>query len=89
MSLTPPPVSGLDVHKALYGSEFKFDKEAQIAEMQALTKQIYETYKSEGSKVSETAPRILITGCPNCRRYRKDYSLQLRKNGGVVVTYEN
>ncbi|MDK9712069.1 double-cubane-cluster-containing anaerobic reductase [Acidaminobacter sp.] len=88
MSLTPPPVSGLDIHKALYGSEFKFDKEAQIVEMQALTKQIYETYKVEGSKISENAPRILITGCTIAGATEKIITA-IEENGGVVVTYEN
>jgi benzoyl-CoA reductase/2-hydroxyglutaryl-CoA dehydratase subunit BcrC/BadD/HgdB len=88
MSFTPPPVSGLDIHKALYGSEFKFDKEAQITEMKALTHKIYEDYKINGSKISETAPRILITGCPIAGATEKIITA-IEENGGVVVAYEN
>jgi benzoyl-CoA reductase/2-hydroxyglutaryl-CoA dehydratase subunit BcrC/BadD/HgdB len=88
MSLTPPPVTGLDIHKALYGSEFKFDKEDQIEEMKALTQKIYEEYRTIGSKVSPEAPRILITGCPIAGATEKIITA-IEENGGVVVTYEN
>jgi benzoyl-CoA reductase/2-hydroxyglutaryl-CoA dehydratase subunit BcrC/BadD/HgdB len=87
-AMTPPPVKGLDIHKALYGSEFKFDKEAQIDEIKELTARIIEEYKANGSAVSEKAPRILITGCPIAVATEKVITA-VEENGGVVVAFEN
>lgn len=60
--LDPPAISGLDILKVLYGSTFKFDREANISEVEALTDRILEEYAA--GKTLESKPRVLITGCP-------------------------
>ena len=60
--LNPPAITGSDLLKVLYGTTFKFDREASIKEVEALTDQILEGY--EAGKKLESRPRILITGCP-------------------------
>ena len=51
------------IFNVLYGSQFKFDKEAMPAEIDALTEKIMKEYE-EGEK-PERRKRILLTGCPS------------------------
>ena len=48
--LDPPAISGQDILKVLYGSTFKFDREANIVDVNALTDQIEAAYK-DGKKL--------------------------------------
>lgn len=84
--LNPPAVMGQDLLKVLYGSTFKFDREASIAEILEVTERIERAYK-EGA-VLESKPRILITGCPIGGVTEKVVKA-IEDNGGVVVFYEN
>jgi len=84
--LNPPAISGADLLKVLYGSTFKFDREASIEEINALTAKITAEY--EAGKQLEAKPRILITGCPIGGVTEKVVKA-IEENGGMVVFYEN
>lgn len=82
----PPIISGLDILKVLYGSTFKFDREASIAEIDMLTDKMKEAARQ--GQVLEDKPRILITGCPIGGVTEKVVKA-IEDNGGVVVFFEN
>jgi len=84
--LNPPALSGLDILKVLYGSTFKFDREANIDEVNALTDQIEADYKN--GKQLESKPRVLITGCPIGGVTEKVVKA-IEDNGAHVVFFEN
>lgn len=84
--LKPAAISGSDLLKVLYGSTFKFDREANIVEVNELTERIMAEYKD--GKVREDRPRILITGCPIGGVTEKVVAA-IEDNGGEVVFYEN
>ena len=63
MKNDPAPMEGSKLFNVLYGSQFKFDKEAMPAEIDALTEKIMKEYE-EGEK-PERRKRILLTGCPS------------------------
>lgn len=82
----PLAMSGLDLLKVLYGSTFKFDKEASIAEIKATADMLRE--RIEKGEFLEERPRILITGCPIGGVTEKVITA-IEDNGGWVVYYEN
>lgn len=84
--LNPPALNGQDLLKVLYGSTFKFDREASIEEIKALTAKITEAY--ENGERLEAKPRILITGCPIGGVTEKVVKA-IEDNGATVVFYEN
>ena len=86
MKNDPCPVSGRDMFKLLYGSEFKFDRTGIIDELNAITDKIEKEY-AEG-KMLEKRPRIIITGCPIGGVTEKVIAA-VEDNGGVVVAMEN
>ena len=84
--LNPPALSGTDILKVVYGATFRFDKNALIAELNAMTAQV-KTQWQEGQRL-ESRPRILITGCPIGGAAEKVVRA-IEENGGWVVGYEN
>lgn len=86
MQNEPAPISGLDLHKVLYGSTFRFDRAQIPEEVEKLTEKIKTEY-AEG-KMLDKRPRILVTGCPIGGATEKVIKA-IEDNGGVVVTYEN
>lgn len=80
------PMEGSKLFNVLYGSQFKFDKEAMPAEIDALTEKIMKEYE-EGEK-PERRKRILLTGCPSSGAPMKVVKA-IEENGGNVVVYEN
>ena len=84
--LDPPAISGLDILKVLYGSTFKFDREVNISEVEALTDRILEEYAA--GKTLEAKPRVLITGCPIGGVTEKVVKA-IEDNGAHVVFFEN
>ncbi len=84
--LDPPAISGTDILKVLYGSTFKFDRSANIKEVEALTDKILAAYQN-GEKL-ERKPRILITGCPIGGVTEKVVKA-IEDNGAQVVFFEN
>ncbi|TCO76848.1 double-cubane-cluster-containing anaerobic reductase [Marinisporobacter balticus] len=84
--LNPPALSGEDILKVLYGSTFKFDREANINDINALTEKVKAEYAA-GKKL-ESKPRILITGCPIGGVTEKVVKA-IEENGAQVVFFEN
>ena len=86
MKNDPAPMDGSKLFNVLYGSQFKFDKEAMPAEIDALTEKIMKEYE-EGEK-PERRKRSLLTGCPSSGAPMKVVKA-IEENGGNVVVYEN
>lgn len=86
--LTPPPMTGLELLTVLYGVTFKTDQAEKIQSLKDLTKNLKEEYYNGVRKVSEDAPRILVTGCPIGGDTAKVITL-IEEAGAVVVAYEN
>lgn len=86
--MTPPPLTGMDILKVLRGSEFTYDKDNQIKTVKSMTQEIKKRYDDGERKVSSSAKRILITGCPLGEATDKIINL-IEENDGVVVCYEN
>lgn len=84
--LKPSAIDGLDILKVLYGSTFKFDRQANIKDINDLTTKVQEEYKA--GKTLEDKPRILITGCPIGGVTEKVVKA-IEENGGRVVFFEN
>lgn len=84
--LKPSALSGGDILKVLYGSTFKFDREANIVAVQELTEKVLAEYAA--GKVLENKPRILITGCPIGGVTEKVVTA-VEENGARVVFFEN
>ncbi|EEX7070999.1 2-hydroxyacyl-CoA dehydratase subunit D, partial [Escherichia coli O157] len=82
----PPALSGSDILKVVYGATFRFDKEALINELDAMTARIRQQGE-EGQRL-DPRPRILITGCPIGGAAEKVVRA-IEENGGWVVGYEN
>ncbi|GAU75873.1 double-cubane-cluster-containing anaerobic reductase [Fusibacter sp. 3D3] len=84
--LNPPAITGTDILKVLYGTTFKFDRKANIDEIEALTDRVLAAYEA-GEKL-ERKPRILVTGCPIGGVTEKIVKA-IEDNGGQVVFFEN
>ncbi|HDJ1198352.1 TPA: 2-hydroxyacyl-CoA dehydratase subunit D [Escherichia coli] len=84
--LNPPALSGSDILKVVYGATFRFDKEALINELDAMTARVRQQWE-EGQRLA-LRPRILITGCPIGGAAEKVVRA-IEENGGWVVGYEN
>jgi benzoyl-CoA reductase/2-hydroxyglutaryl-CoA dehydratase subunit BcrC/BadD/HgdB len=87
-AMTPPPVSGLRQLQILFGSQFKFDWNEKITELQQSIDGIKAAYAAGERPVAEQAPRILITGCPMGGVTEKVVRV-IEEAGAVVVVYEN
>jgi benzoyl-CoA reductase/2-hydroxyglutaryl-CoA dehydratase subunit BcrC/BadD/HgdB len=85
---SPPPITGAEQLKVLYGSQFKFDYEAKNKELRETIDRVKKDYESGIQNVSESAKRILITGCPLAGVTEKVVTA-IEDSGGVVVAYEN
>lgn len=85
---TPPPISGLDQLKVLYGTQFKFDFEEKNRELRETIDKIKTDMENGTTGVDNNAKRILITGCPLAGVTEKIVKA-IEDNGGVVVAYEN
>lgn len=84
----PPPISGTEQLKVLYGSQFKFDYESKNKELRNVIDKIKQNYEDGVENVSKSAKRILITGCPLSGVTEKVVTA-IEESGGVVVAYEN
>ena len=86
-ALNPPPMSGMDIHRVLYQTQFKFDRPAMKAELRKLIDDIKAEYNATEHKKSNR-PRILITGSPIAGAINK-IAPAIEEAGGDVVVYEN
>jgi benzoyl-CoA reductase/2-hydroxyglutaryl-CoA dehydratase subunit BcrC/BadD/HgdB len=86
--MTPPPITGLRQLQILFGSQFKFNWEEKVAEIQNAIDSIRGAYQAGERPVKDEAPRILITGCPMGGVTEKVVKV-IEEAGAVVVVYEN
>lgn len=86
--LTPPPMTGMEMLSVLFGSTFKTDIDEKISSIEEIGKNLMEDYNNGVRKVSEDAPRILVTGSPIGGATQKIVKI-IEEAGGVVVCYEN
>ena len=86
--MCPPPITGMEIYTILNGSAFTFDKEEQNKNIRNMIVGLKNEYEKGVRKVSENAPRILITGCPIGGVANKVIKL-IEDSGAVVVCYEN
>jgi benzoyl-CoA reductase/2-hydroxyglutaryl-CoA dehydratase subunit BcrC/BadD/HgdB len=86
--MTPPPITGLRQLQILFGSQFKFNWEEKVAEIQNAIDSIWGAYQAGERPVKDEAPRILITGCPMGGVTEKVVKV-IEEAGAVVVVYEN
>ena len=84
----PPPITGAEQLKVLYGAQFKFDQNIKIQDIKDITKKVKDEYANGVRNVEEGAKRILITGCPLAGVTEKVVRA-IEESGGVVVAYEN
>jgi len=82
----PPPISGLKQLQILYGSQFKFNHEEKVKELEEVINQVRGAVGD--SSPHKGAKRILITGCPIGGATEKLIRV-IEESGGVVVAYEN
>ena len=87
-TMTPPPITGQRQLQILFGSQFKFDWEEKVAELQDAIAAIRAAYDAGERPVEATAPRILITGCPMGGVTEKVVKV-IEEAGAVVVAFEN
>jgi benzoyl-CoA reductase/2-hydroxyglutaryl-CoA dehydratase subunit BcrC/BadD/HgdB len=87
-ALTPPPMSGLDLLRILFGSQFKFNHDVKVSELRATIDSIKAAYSAGKRPILESAPRILVTGCPLGGVTEKVIKV-IEDSGAVVVAYEN
>ncbi|MGL5330359.1 MAG: double-cubane-cluster-containing anaerobic reductase [Peptostreptococcaceae bacterium] len=86
--MTPPPISGYDMHTVLQNIGFKFDRVELKKEMRELIDSIKEKYENGERPIKKDKPRILITGCPIGGVAEKVIKT-IEDSGAVVVAFEN
>ncbi|WP_032122283.1 double-cubane-cluster-containing anaerobic reductase [Clostridium amazonitimonense] len=86
--LSPPPISGYEMHKVLDGVSFTLDKNEQNKKIREMIDDIKSKYENGERRISKTASRILITGCPIGGVADKVIK-SIEENNAVVVCYEN
>jgi benzoyl-CoA reductase/2-hydroxyglutaryl-CoA dehydratase subunit BcrC/BadD/HgdB len=84
----PPPITGTEQLKVLYGAQFKFDMEAKNRELRETIDKVKADAAKGVENVPKSAKRILITGCPLAGVTEKIVKA-IEETGGVVVAYEN
>ena len=85
---SPPPITGLEQLKILYGTQFKFDFDKKINELEDVLERLTNINNEKSSDISRNAKRIVITGCPMGGVTEKVVEV-IEQQGGVVVAYEN
>lgn len=86
--MSPPPMTGLEQLKVLFGAQFKFSHEDKMNEIRKVISNIKKEYEEGNKKVSPDLKRIVITGCPMGGVTEKVVKI-IEETGGVVVAFEN
>lgn len=82
---SPPPLTGLEQLRILFGAGYKFDHSKKLQEL----REAIEALKNKAaSPVDKADKRIVITGCPMGGATEKVVQA-IEDSGGVVVAYEN
>ncbi len=86
MKLDPPPMTGKELFKILYGNKYQLDLRRVPETLSGVKKKLLERYEKEPRM--EKRPRILVTGCPMGGDSSKLVDI-IEENGAVVVAFEN
>ncbi|MDR1545835.1 MAG: 2-hydroxyacyl-CoA dehydratase family protein [Deltaproteobacteria bacterium] len=86
--LSPPPMTGLSQLQFLFGSQFKFDHETKVAEIEQAVAQLKAAYERGERPAPPSAKRLILTGCPMGGATEKVVKA-LEDSGAVVVAFEN
>ncbi len=84
----PAPLAGMDMMLAQWLKGFNVDKEAGIELIEKLIKEVEERIEKGIFAFDESAPRILLTGCPIGSGSEKVLRI-LEESGASVVALEN
>ncbi len=84
----PPPITGLEQLKILFGTQFKFNEEEKIKELENTLEKLTTINNTNSSNISLDSKRIVITGCPMGGVTEKIVDI-IEQQGGIVVAYEN
>lgn len=89
--LPTPAVTGLEIMLVSDFLKFSFDYENAISLVKTLTRQLLENYNiGRQRRVSPSAKRILITGCPMGKTLEKvTNAVESSEAGAVIVGFEN
>ena len=85
----PAPLSGMDLLKAQWLKGFNVDKEHGINIMEQLIEEVEERVENGIFAFDESAPRILVTGCPTGIGGADKVMISLEEAGASVVALEN
>ena len=85
---TPPPMGGLALYKFIESTGFNFDWEGTITMVEDYIRSVEEAYAKGECAQTDSAKRILVTGCPTGGTVEK-LTKAIEENGGVVVCFEN
>lgn len=86
MKADPPPMSGKELFKILYGNKYQLDFYKVPRILREVKEKVLENY--ERNREHAKKPRILITGCPMGGDSSKLIDI-IEANGGVIVAFEN
>lgn len=86
--LNPSPLYGTEIFKVINITNYTFDKEIAIDRINEISEEVLERYNNGDKRISEDAPRILITGCPMGQATEKVIKA-IEDNGGSVVCLES
>ncbi len=88
MKLSPPPISGTELIKVLYGTTFSFDKEQQNKDLIILREKFMTEYDNRDKSNDTKKPRILVTGCP-LGGVTEKLIQAIEDAGASIVCFEN
>ena len=86
--LTPPPISGYEMHKILDSVNYVQDVEAKNRELREMLESFKEAAATGAAPITSDAKRILVTGCPSGGVADKIIKTA-EEVGGVIVCLEN
>ena len=86
--LTPPPISGYEMHKILDSVNYVQDAEAKNRELREMLEGFKEAAATGVAPIAKDAKRILVTGCPSGGVADKIIKTA-EEVGGVIVCLEN
>jgi len=86
--LSPPPMRGHQLFKALEGAGFRFSHDEVVSSLTTLTRDVRAAYDRGERPFPDGVRRILVTGCPIGGVLDKTVGV-LEEQGGAVVCFEN
>ncbi|MDR3264771.1 MAG: 2-hydroxyacyl-CoA dehydratase family protein [Synergistaceae bacterium] len=86
--LTPPPLSGLELHLVNEFFKVSFGDPEAMALTRELVRKLRENHEAGERRVADEKKRVIVTGCPTGKSLEKVFNA-IEGNGGVIVAFEN